>query len=207
MEGGSRSLFILCTNTGYFVYKKGPETKCADDDPDRLVSSIFPFSFHPGQPRLLLSGPTGSRLPLAYLDIGHLSFFFPSHNLLASPSMNFSSIYPPSTATPATPPTCTHPVGPSFCVLPHSRPHSTLGNVDLFLTSSSRTGKEASPLETVRGSSAKKCVGIVWMGRRRAFLIVFFFLSLWNYSVENTVIVHLFVLHKTGTSAVCGGGQ
>lgn len=56
----------------------------------------------------------------------------------------------------------------------HFRPHSSLGNVDLLLTSSSRTGKEARPLEIVRRSSAKKCVGNRLDGKKKGFLIVFF---------------------------------
>ncbi|KAI9529859.1 hypothetical protein NQZ68_008098 [Dissostichus eleginoides] len=47
----------------------------------------------------------------------------------------------------------------------HFHPHSSLGNVDLFLTSSSRSKASGDHQQ----SSAKKCVGIVWMGRGRDF--------------------------------------
>lgn len=57
----------------------------------------------------------------------------------------------------------------NFCsVLPfpsHFHPHSSLGNVDLFLTSSSRS---KAPGDHQR-SSAKKCVGICWKGRGTDF--------------------------------------
>lgn len=54
----------------------------------------------------------------------------------------------------------------------HSRPHFSLGNVDLFLTSSSQTGKEARPLEIVRNLLPRNAWE--WSGwKEEGVLIVF----------------------------------
>lgn len=86
----------------------------------------------------------------------------------------------------------------------HFRLHSSLGNVDLFLTSSSKTGKEARPLEIISNllpRNAWEWSGWEEEGLLIVFSFIFFLLEL--VSGKNGVIVHLFILCKSGAADLC----
>lgn len=86
----------------------------------------------------------------------------------------------------------------------HSRPHFSLGNVDLFLTSSSQTGKEARPLEIVRNLLPRNAWE--WSGWKEEGVLIVFLPSFFSAGIgqwKNAVIVHLFILCKSGAKDLC----
>lgn len=89
-----------------------------------------------------------------------------------------------------------------------SRPHFSLGNVDLFLTSSSQTGKEARPLEIVRNLLPRNAWE--WSGRKEEGVLIVFLPSFFSAGIgqwKNAVIVHLFILCKSGAPDWCRKGR
>lgn len=101
------------------------------------------------------------------------------------------------------PPPSTRPAGPLLCAA-RSRPHFSLGNLDLFLTSSSQTGKEARPLEIVRNLLPRNAWE--WSGRKEEGVLIVFLPSFFSAGIgqwKNAVIVHLFILCKSGAADWC----
>lgn len=64
----------------------------------------------------------------------------------------------------------------------HFRLHSSLGNVDLFLTSSSKTGKEARPLEIISNLLPRNAWE--WSGWEEEGLLIVFFLHFFSSGIS-----------------------
>lgn len=158
---------------------------------------MFPFFCSPTLPRR--SAPLASCGYCSHLDSRATS---PSLSVLREGAPCLLSLFLSSPFVPPFPPTPFHsPCWSSLCTS-HFRLHSSLGNVDLFLTSSSQTGKEARPLEIIRNLLPRNAWE--WSGWEdglfNCFFLRFFFSSSGISQWKNAVIVHLFILCKSGAA-------